>query len=302
MTNLTRQSGSHYRTSNDSRKGTDHAAPRPTIECDRVDCAAPGHAMSAPAVDETKGYLLETVGLTKAFRGFVAVNNVDLKVREGSVHALVGPNGAGKTTLFNMLTGFIKPTSGEVLLRGESITGLDPENIVHLGVARSFQITSLFEKMTALEHLELALSSPTGLPYQFWSSDRHLDRFHAEAMNLLDLVGMADLADREVGEFAYGQKRAVELALVLALDPKLLLLDEPTAGMSLEDVDHTIELVIRIAKGRTIVFVDHNMRVVGSLADRVTVLQQGEILVEGSYDDVRKDEKVITAYLGRSHA
>ena len=284
-------------------KAHEHAAFRPPTAHDRSECAAARiDAMSATAAEKSEGYLLETVALSRAFRGFVAVNGVDLKVREGSVHALVGPNGAGKTTLFNLLTGFLKPTSGDILLRGESITGLDPENIVHLGVARSFQITSLFEKMTALEHLELALSSPTGLPYQFWSSDRNLDRFRPAAMNLLDLVGMADFAEREVGEFAYGQKRAVELALVLALDPKLLLLDEPTAGMSLEDVDRTIELVVKIAKGRTIVFVDHNMHVVGSLADRVTVLQQGEILVEGTYDEVRKDEKVITAYLGRANA
>jgi len=248
------------------------------------------------------GYLLETEALTKEFRGFTAVKSVDLKVREGSIHALVGPNGAGKTTLFNLLSGFLKPTSGSIRLAGQDITGLDPENIVHLGVARSFQITSLFDKMTALEHLELALSSPTGLPYRFWSSERRLDRFHGEALELLDQVGMADYADREVGEFAYGQKRAVELALALALDPKLLLLDEPTAGMSLEDVDRTIDLVVRIAGGRTIVFVDHNMRVVGSLADRVTVLQQGEILVEGTYDEVRKDAKVITAYVGQAHA
>ncbi|MFZ2964464.1 MAG: ABC transporter ATP-binding protein [Rhodoglobus sp.] len=252
--------------------------------------------MSGPAL------LLETRGLTKDFRGFRAVKSVDLRINAGSVHALVGPNGAGKTTLFNLLTGFLKPTSGTIHFRGEDITGLDPENIVHLGISRSFQITSLFEKMTALEHLELALSSPTGLPYRFWSSERSLEQFRTRSLELLDEVGMADLAHREVGEFAYGQKRAVELALALALDPTLLLLDEPTAGMSLEDVDRTIELVARIAVGRTVVFVDHNMRVVGSLADRVTVLQQGEILVEGSYDEVRKDEKVITAYLGQAHA
>lgn len=247
-------------------------------------------------------FLLETHGLTKDFRGFTAVKSVDLRISLGSVHALVGPNGAGKTTLFNLLTGFLKPTAGSILFKGEDITGLDPEDIVHLGIARSFQITSLFDKMTALEHLELALSSPTGLPYRFWSSDRQLEQFRTPAMDLLDQVGMADQAEREVGEFAYGQKRAVELALALALDPTLLLLDEPTAGMSLEDVDRTIELVLRIATGRTVVFVDHNMRVVGSLADRVTVLQQGEILVEGTYDEVRKDEKVITAYLGQAHA
>lgn len=247
-------------------------------------------------------FLLTTTGLTKDFRGFTAVRDVNLTIRAGTVHALVGPNGAGKTTLFNLLTGFLKPTSGTIICDGRDITGLDPEDIAHLGVARSFQITSLFDKMTALEHLELALCSPTGLGYRFWQSERRLDRFRGRALDLLDQVGMADRADDEVGHFAYGQKRAVELALALALEPKLLLLDEPTAGMSLEDVDRTIELVTRISVGRTVVFVDHNMHVVGSLADRVTVLQQGEILVEGTYDEVRKDEKVITAYLGQAHA
>ena len=246
--------------------------------------------------------LLKAQGLTKDFRGFKAVNDVTLEIQRGSVHALVGPNGAGKTTLFNLLTGFLKPTSGTIVFDGQDITGLDPENIAHLGVASSFQITSLFDNLTALEHLELALCSPTGLAYKFWRSERTLDRFHARALELLDQVGMADRAHDEVGQFAYGQKRAVELALALALEPKLLLLDEPTAGMSLEDVDRTIELVLSISAGRTIVFVDHNMHVVGSLANRVTVLQQGQILVEGSYDEVRKDEKVITAYLGQAHA
>jgi branched-chain amino acid transport system ATP-binding protein len=251
---------------------------------------------------ETPGALLSTHGLTKEFRGFTAVKGVDLDIRAGTVHALVGPNGAGKTTLFNLLSGFLKPTSGSIRFDGSDITGQQPEQIVHLGIARSFQITSLFDQLTALEHLELALSSPTGLGYRFWRSERGLGQFRGRAMELLDQVGMADFAGREVGEFAYGQKRAIELALALALDPKLLLLDEPTAGMGLDDVDRTIELVARIAVGRTIVFVDHNMHVVGSLADRVSVLQQGEILVEGTYDEVRKDEKVITAYLGQSIA
>jgi len=255
--------------------------------------------MTAPSPVE---HLLTTRALTKEFRGFTAVRSVDLDIRRGSVHALVGPNGAGKTTLFNLLSGFLKPTSGTITFDGKDITGMQPEDIVHLGIARSFQITSLFDNMTALEHLELALSSPTGLSLGFWKSERRLSRFRPRALELLDQVGMAQLADREVGHFAYGQKRAVELALALALDPQLLLLDEPTAGMSLDDVDRTIELVLRIAAGRTVVFVDHNMRVVGRLADRVTVLQQGEILVEGSYDEVRKDEQVISAYLGQSHA
>ena len=248
------------------------------------------------------GYLLTAKSLTKEFRGFTAVHDVNLSIRQGTVHALVGPNGAGKTTLFNLLTGFLKPTSGTITFDGQDITGLDPEKIAHLGIARSFQITSLFDNLTALEHLELALCSPTGLGFKFWRSERTLDQFRGRALELLDQVGMADRADDQVGQFAYGQKRAVELALALALEPKLLLLDEPTAGMSLEDVDRTIELVLSISAGRTVVFVDHNMHVVGSLANRVTVLQQGEILVEGTYDEVRKDEKVIAAYLGQAHA
>ena len=252
--------------------------------------------------DATGPCLLQTSALTKEFRGFAAVRSVDLAVRTGTVHALVGPNGAGKTTLFNLLTGFLKPTSGTITFDGQDITSLQPEQIVHLGIARSFQITSLFDQLTALEHLELALGSPTGLGYRFWRSERRLARFRSRSLELLDEVGMVDLADREAGRFAYGQKRALELALALALDPKLLLLDEPTAGMGMEDVDRTIELVRRIAAGRTVVFVDHNMHVVGSLADRVSVLQQGEILTEGSYDEVRKDEKVITAYLGQASA
>ena len=244
--------------------------------------------------------LLSARALTKDFRGFTAVRQVDLDIAAGSMHALVGPNGAGKTTLFNLLTGFLTPTSGTITFDGDDITGKQPEDIAHLGIARSFQITSLFDNLTALEHLELALASPTGLGFRFWRSSSTLRRFRTRSLDLLDQVGMADLADREVGEFAYGQKRALELALALALDPKLLLLDEPTAGMSLEDVDRTIELVKQIAAGRTVVFVDHNMHVVGSLADRVSVLQQGEILVEGTYDEVRTDEKVITAYLGQT--
>jgi branched-chain amino acid transport system ATP-binding protein len=255
---------------------------------------------AARAVDPTD-VVLRTTGLTKVFRGFTAVDGVDLEVRRGTVHALVGPNGAGKTTLFNLLSGFLKPTSGTIEHEGRDITGRQPEEIAHLGIARSFQITSLFDKLTARQHLELALGSPTGIGYRFWRSERQLARFRSRAMELLDEVGMAGQADREVGHFAYGQKRAVELALALALDPSLMLLDEPTAGMGVEDVDRTIALIARIARGRTVVFVDHNMHVVGSLADRVTVLQQGAVLVEGSYDDVRVDPKVITAYLGQSH-
>jgi branched-chain amino acid transport system ATP-binding protein len=245
--------------------------------------------------------LLETRSLTKEFRGFKAVSEVSLSVAEGTVHALVGPNGAGKTTLFNLLTGFLTPSSGQILFEGRDITGLQPEQIAHLGIARSFQITSLFDQMTLVEHLELALASPTGLGYRFWTSSKQMRRFRERSMELLEQVGLTDRAGQAAGSLAYGQKRALELALALALDPRLLLLDEPIAGMGMEDVDRTIALVKKVAVGRTVIFVDHNMHVVGSLADTVTVLQSGQILAEGTYEQVRNDEKVITAYLGQAH-
>ncbi|GAA6524677.1 ABC transporter ATP-binding protein [Intrasporangium sp. DVR] len=245
--------------------------------------------------------LLETRSLTKEFRGFKAVSDVNISVEDGTVHALVGPNGAGKTTLFNLLTGFLTPTSGTIVYDGQDITGKSPEQIAHLGIARSFQITSLFDQMTLREHLELALASPTGMGMQFWRSVKRMAIFKDRSMDLLDQVGLADRAGAPAGSLAYGQKRALELAIAMALDPKLLLLDEPTAGMGIEDVDRTIALVKQIAAGRTVVFVDHNMHVVGSLADTVTVLQSGQVLAEGSYEQVRTDERVITAYLGATH-
>src|SRR5690625_3216797 len=239
-------------------------------------------------------------GVTKNFRGFLAVRDVNLEVVEGDVHALVGPNGAGKTTFFNLLTGFIKPSMGTITVFGEDVTGLQPEQIAHKGIARSFQITSLFDNLTPREHVELALQGRTRDGFRFWRSEKLLGRHRANVDSLLEQVGLVALADRPAGEFAYGQKRALELALVLALDPAVMLLDEPTAGMGIEDVDNTIDLVRRISDGRTVVFVDHNMHVVGSLADQVTVLQQGAVLAQGTYDEVRNDERVITAYLGES--
>jgi branched-chain amino acid transport system ATP-binding protein len=243
---------------------------------------------------------LRTQALTKVFRGFRAVDSIDLEVHEGGVHALVGPNGAGKTTLFNLLTGFVSPTSGTITVFGEDVTGKRPEQVARRGVARSFQITSLFENLTSREQLELALQGLTSQGLRFWRSEKLLGRHRARVDELLTQVGLMPLAEKPVGLLAYGQKRALELALVLALDPRVMLLDEPTAGMGIEDVDRTIELVRRIAVGRTVVFVDHNMHVVGSLADRVTVLQQGKVLAEGAYDEVRDDERVITAYLGEA--
>ena len=245
--------------------------------------------------------ILATENLTRDFRGLRAVNGVSLRVEDGTVHALVGPNGAGKTTLFNMLTGFLTPTSGRIAFRGEDVTGLPPERMARRGMGRSFQITSLFEPLTVLEHVVLALQAGTSLGYRFWQSEKVLRRFRDEALGLLDEVGLADVAEREVHSLPYGQKRALELALVLALKPSLLLLDEPTAGMGIEDVDRIIQLVRRVRAGRTVVLVEHNMGVVSSLADRVTVLQYGGIVAEGPYETVRQDPRVIEAYLGEGH-
>ena len=247
-------------------------------------------------------HLLEVQGLTKDFRGFRAVDRVDLAVAEGAVHALVGPNGAGKTTLFNMLTGFVKPTAGQIRFAGEEVTGLPPERIARRRMARSFQITSLFEQLTALEHVALALQSSTSLGYRFWQSDRVLEQFKERALAILGEVGLAELAGRPAESLPYGQKRALEIALVLALDPRLLLLDEPTSGMSLEDVERMIALIRRVREGRTVVMVEHNMGVVSELADRVTILQRGAVLAEGPYAEVRDDPRVIEAYLGQTHA
>lgn len=242
--------------------------------------------------------MIQARGLVKEFRGFRAVNGVDLDVTEGTVHALVGPNGAGKTTLFNLLTGFLRPSGGRILFDGQDVTGFSPERVARLGVARSFQITSLFARMTALEHVELALAGGTRLGWRFWRSDRLFDRFSDQAAALLDEVGLAQQAHQRAGALAYGFKRALELAVALALSPRVLLLDEPTAGMGAEDVDRTVALIDRIRAGRTVVLVEHNMSVVASLADRVSVLQLGVVLVEGSYREVRDDPRVITAYLG----
>jgi branched-chain amino acid transport system ATP-binding protein len=246
--------------------------------------------------------VLETRNLVKEFRGFRAVNEVNLRVREGEVHALVGPNGAGKTTLFHMLTGFLKPSAGQVLIFDHDLTGAPPERIARSGVARSFQITSLFEQLTVLEHVELALQSRTNLGYRFWRSERVLERFRRQALDLLEQTGLGLLGHKPAGSLAYGQKRALELALALALEPRLLLLDEPTAGMGMEDVSRIIELIGQIRVGRTVVMVEHNMKVVSSLADHVTVLQHGSVLAEGPYDEVRRHPQVIAAYLGESHA
>jgi branched-chain amino acid transport system ATP-binding protein len=245
---------------------------------------------------------LQTRDLCKDFRGFRAVDSVDVAVADGAVHALVGPNGAGKTTLFNLLTGFLRPSRGRVEVGGQDVTGEPPERVARRGVARSFQITSLFDQLSLRQHVELAPASTSSLGWRFWRSDRLLGRHHAAALELLERVGLAEIAESPAGTLPYGQKRALELALALALDPRVLLLDEPTAGMGAEDVARTVSLVRSVRAGRTIVLVEHNMSVVADLADRVTVLQAGRVLVEGSYAEVRQDPRVVEAYLGSAHA
>jgi branched-chain amino acid transport system ATP-binding protein len=243
--------------------------------------------------------VLETHGLVKTFRGFRAVDGVDLSVHADRIHALVGPNGAGKTTLFNMLCGFIKPSAGQVTFRGEDVTGLPPDRLARKGIGRSFQITSLFEQLRVVEHVELALQSASGLGYRFWLSDRVLGRYRPQALDILSQVDLDGLAEREVHTLPYGQKRALELALVLAVDPVLVLLDEPTAGMGVEDVARVTALIRRISRGRSVVLVEHNMGIIAELADHVTVLHQGRVLAAGTYDQVRHDERVIAVYLGQ---
>jgi len=234
--------------------------------------------------------------------GFRAVNGVDLRLEAGRVHALVGPNGAGKTSLFNLLTGFLKPTSGEILLFGRDATHLRADQIANLGVARSFQITSLFEHLSALEHVLLALQSATDLGLRFWSSEGALRRFVPRGRELLGEVGLEAVADRPASGLPYGQKRALELAIALAREPRLLLLDEPTSGMGLEDVSRTIALIRQVAGGRTVLLVEHNMGVVAEVAQRVVVMQQGRVIADGPYEVVRREPAVIAAYLGQVDA
>ena len=254
-------------------------------------------------IDETKSamnqeYILETRSLTKEFRGFVAVNNVDLKVRKGSIHGLIGPNGAGKTTMFNLLTKFLLPTAGAILYRGEDITREHPARVARRGLVRSFQISSTFPHMTVLENVRVALQRKLGISFQFWRSQRALSHLDARAREILASVELASHAHLQALELPYGQKRALEFATTLALDPKLMLLDEPTQGMAHEDVGRVVELIKKVASGRTILMVEHNLSVVEHLCDIITVLQRGAVLAEGSYEAVSRNPQVLEAYVG----
>lgn len=250
----------------------------------------------------TQEFMLETRALTKEFRGFTAVDSVDLKVKEGHVHALIGPNGAGKTTVFNLLTKFLPPTRGEIFYRGQAITPLKANQIARQGLVRSFQISAVFANMTAMENVRVALQRPTGTSFHFWKSERSLDYLNDRAIELLEEVGLREYADVLTVEMPYGRKRALEVATTLAMDPVMMLLDEPTQGMGAEDVDRIVELVKRVAKGRTVLMVEHNLSVVSRLCDRITVLARGSVLSEGDYQQVSQDPLVREAYMGTEAA
>jgi branched-chain amino acid transport system ATP-binding protein len=247
-------------------------------------------------------FVLETRGLTKEFRGFTAVDSVDLRVQKGHIHALIGPNGAGKTTVFNLLTKFLAPSRGEILYQGQSITRLKANEIARLGLVRSFQISAVFGHMSVLENVRVALQRKLGNSYHFWKPERSLGALDERARQMLDEVGLLDYADTLTIELPYGRKRALELATTLALEPSVLLLDEPTQGMGSEDVEMVIGLVRRAAEGRTVLMVEHNLSVVSQLCDRITVLARGAILAEGDYASVSANPQVREAYLGSEAA
>ena len=246
--------------------------------------------------------ILETRGLVKEFKGFVAVDGVDLKVRRGEIHALIGPNGAGKTTCFNLLTKFLIPTRGQILFDGQDITREKPAQIARRGVIRSFQISATFPHLTVLENVRIALQHKLGVSFHFWRSERVLDQLNERALQLLDTVGLRDLAEMVTVELPYGRKRALEIATTLAMDPQLMLLDEPTQGMGHEDVELVTQLIKKVAAKRTVLMVEHNMNVVGSIADTITVLARGAVIAEGPYEQVSKNPQVLEAYMGTEAA
>ena len=243
-------------------------------------------------------YVLETSGLTKEFRGFVAVSDVNLRVRRGSIHGLIGPNGAGKTTCFNLLTKFLQSTRGTIHYDGRDITRMAPAEVARLGLVRSFQISAVFPHLTVLENVRVALQRQRGGSFDFWRGESVLSSFDERARELLADVGLSAYATTNAGALSYGRKRALEIATTLALDPQMMLLDEPTAGMTHEDVDRIVALVRRVAAGRTVLMVEHNLKVVEGLCDRITVLTRGKVLAEGPYAEVSRNPEVVAAYLG----
>ncbi|MEZ5741488.1 MAG: ABC transporter ATP-binding protein [Burkholderiaceae bacterium] len=245
--------------------------------------------------------ILSTRGLCKEFKGFVAVNDVSLDIARGSIHALIGPNGAGKTTCFNLLTKFLEPSAGSIHFKGQDITALRPADVARLGIVRSFQISAVFPNLSVLENVRVALQRTRGGNFDFWRSAKVLNQLDQRACDLIESVGLSGTESIAAIELPYGRKRALEIATTLALDPELLLLDEPMAGMGNEDIVRISALIRRVASNRTVLMVEHNLSVVASLSDRITVLAQGEVLAEGDYATVSKNPRVIEAYIGEEH-
>jgi branched-chain amino acid transport system ATP-binding protein len=246
-------------------------------------------------------YIVETRDLSIDFNGFYAVKGVSLQVRRGSIHALIGPNGAGKTTCFNLITKFLRPTGGQILFNGQDITRAKPADVARMGMVRSFQISATFPHLSVLENVRIALQRRLGNSFHFWRSERTLDALNDRAMQLLADVGLAEYAPLQAVELPYGRKRALEIATTLALDPEMMLLDEPTSGMGHEDIGRISALIRRVAANRTVLMVEHNLSVVSDLSDTITVLARGEVLTEGSYAQVSGDPQVIEAYMGTGH-
>ena len=246
--------------------------------------------------------ILQTEGLTKEFLGFTAVRSVDLRVRRGTIHALIGPNGAGKTTVFNLLTKFLQPTKGSITFNGQDITAVKPADIARRGMVRSFQISAVFPHLSVLENVRVALQRKLGNSFHFWKSQAVLNQLNGRAEELVEWVGLAAFLHTPAVELAYGRKRALEIATTLALEPEMLLLDEPMAGLGTEDIGRIAALVKRVAADRTVLMVEHNLSVVADLSDCITVLARGEILAEGVYAEVSKNPAVIEAYVGTGHA
>ena len=247
-------------------------------------------------------FILETEDLTKEFAGFIAVNGVNLRIARGTIHALIGPNGAGKTTCFNLLTKFLQPTRGRITFKGRDITSLPPTEIARLGLVRSFQISAVFPHLTCRENIRIALQRKRGGSFDFWRSKRVLDEYNERAVSLLGDVGLAEYANLTAVELPYGRKRALELATTIALDPEMLLLDEPTAGMGHEDIERIAALIKSVSANRTVLMVEHNLSVVSNLSHRITVLTRGRVLAEGDYAAVSNNPDVREAYMGTGHA
>jgi branched-chain amino acid transport system ATP-binding protein len=244
--------------------------------------------------------VLETIALDKQFGGIAATNNVSLRVEKGARHALIGPNGAGKTTLINLLTGVLRPSSGRILLDGRDITPLEPHQRVRLGIARTFQINQLFADLTPLETLGLAVSERLGSGSDWWRLVGTKAGVVDEIVSLLDRFGLADVMDERTAVLPYGKQRLLEIALAFACEPRVLLLDEPAAGVPEAERHEILATIEALPKDVTVLLIEHDMDIVFSFADRISVLVNGELFVEGAPDDVARDPRVKAVYLGES--